>query len=103
LTRCSLPHRQLRKTTGQTVTLASGTETAIINPSGALAALTVTLPSCTSGYDGSIARFGIEQIITALTVNTTSGSVVGAAAASTAGQGQAYICRGALTTWFRIN
>lgn len=90
-------------TTGQTVTLASGTETAIINPSGMLAALTVTLPSCTSGYDGSIARFGIEQIITALTVNTTSGSVVGAAAASTAGQGQAYICRGALTTWFRIN
>ena len=90
-------------TTGQTVALASGTETAIINPSGTLAALTVTLPSCTSGYDGSIARFGIEQIITALTVNTTSGSVVGAATASTAGQGQAYICRGVLTTWFRIN
>ena len=89
-------------TTGQTVTLASGTETAIINPSGTLATLTVTLPACNSGYDGSIARISSTQIVTTLTVNATSGSVVGGPTSLAVGSGSGYLCRGANTTWYRI-
>ncbi len=89
-------------TTGQTVTLASGTETAIINPAGTLATLTVTLPGCTSGYDGSIARYSSTQIITSLTVNATSGTVADAATSLSLGGGNSYICRGSTTTWYRL-
>lgn len=89
-------------TTGQTVTLASGTETAIIDPAGTLAALTVTLPGCTSGYDGSIARFSSTQIVTVLTVNATSGSVADAPTTIGVGGGNGYICRGSNTTWYRM-
>jgi len=89
-------------TTGQTITLATGTETAIIAPAGTLAALTVTLPGCTAGYDGSIARFSSSQIITTLTVNATSGSVADAPASLAVGGGGGYICRGSTTTWYRL-
>ena len=89
-------------TTGNTITLASGTETAIINPSGTLAALTVTLPACTAAYDGSIARFSSSQIITTLTVSATSGSVADAPASLAVGGGAGYLCRGAGTTWYRL-
>ncbi len=89
-------------TTGQTVTLSSGTETAIIDPTGTLATLTVSLPSCTSGYDGSIARYSSTQIITTLTVGTAGGSVVGAPSSLAVGVGNGYICRGSTTTWYRL-
>jgi hypothetical protein len=89
-------------TTGGTVTLASGTQTAIIDPAGTLAALTVTLPGCTSGYDGSIARFSTSQVITALTVNATSGTVVGGPTTLGLGSGSGYLCRGSSTTWYRL-
>lgn len=89
-------------TTGQTVTIASGTQTAIINPAGTLAALTVTLPACNSGYDGSLVRYASEQVITALTVNASSGSVSGAPTSLAVGAGNAYICRGSNTTWYRL-
>lgn len=90
-------------TTGQTVTLASGTQTAIIDPAGTLDALTVTLPACTSGYNGSLARFSSSQIVTTLTVNATSGTVVGGPASLAVGSGNGYICRGANTTWYRLH
>jgi hypothetical protein len=90
-------------TTGATVTISSGKETAIINPSGTLAALTVALPGCTSGYDGSIARFASTQIITTLTVTAASGSVVGAVSTLALGRGQGFICDGTNTTWYPTN
>lgn len=89
-------------TTGQTVTIASGTQTAIINPAGTLATLTVTLPTCDAAYDGSLVRYSSEQVITALTVNATSGSVSGAPASLAIGAGNGYICRGTNTTWYRL-
>lgn len=87
-------------TTGQTVTLATGTETAIIKPAGTLANLTVTLPTCSAGANGSIARFSSTQVITALTVNATAGSVAAAPSSLAVGGGAKFICRGADTTWY---
>ncbi|WP_213761911.1 hypothetical protein [Caballeronia sp. dw_19] len=89
-------------TTGATVTLATGTETAVINPAGTLSALTVTLPSCQAGYDGSIARYSSSQQITALTVNATAGSVSNAPTTLAAGAGHANICRVANATWYPL-
>jgi hypothetical protein len=89
-------------TTGTTVTLATGTQTAVINPAGTLAALTVTLPACTSGYDGSIARYSSSQAVTALTLNATSGTVSNGLTALSAGGGQKFICHGANTTWYPL-
>jgi hypothetical protein len=89
-------------TTGTTVTIATGTGRAIIAPAGTLAALTVTLPACTTGYDGSLVKFDLTTAITALTVNATSGTVSNAPTAGTAGQTNSYICRGANTTWYPL-
>lgn len=89
-------------TTGTTVTMASGSETAIIDPAGTLAALTVTLPACTSAYDGSLARFMSSQAITALTVNATSGTVSNAPTTLAAGAGYKFLCRGSGTKWYPI-
>lgn len=89
-------------TTGQTVTLASGTQTAIIDPAGTLAALTVTLPTCDSGYNGSLVRFSSSQAVTVLTVNATSGTVVGGPTSLALGSGSGYLCRGSSTTWHRL-
>jgi len=89
-------------TTGQTVTVTSGTETAIITPAGALAALTITLPGCTSGYDGSIARFVSTQNVTTLTLNASSGTVIDPATTLTIGAGHAYLCRGVATAWYPL-
>ncbi len=89
-------------TTGQTVTLSSGTGNAIIAPAGTLAALTIVLPGCTSGYDGSIARFSSSQLITSLTVSATSGSVADGSTTLALGGGNGYICRGSTTTWYRM-
>jgi hypothetical protein len=89
-------------TTGTTVTIAAGTGRAIIAPAGTLAALTVTLPACTTGYDGSLAKFDLTTAITALTVNATSGTVSNAPTAGTAGQVSGWICHGANTTWYPL-
>lgn len=88
--------------TGTTVTLASGTQTAIINPGGTLSTLTVTLPGCTSAYDGSLARYSSTQAVTTLTVNASSGTVSNAPTTVAAGGGAKFLCRGANTTWYPV-
>lgn len=91
--------------TGTTVTMAGttmGTFYAVINPAGTLATLTVQLPGCTVGLDGSVAIFGSDQAITALTVTTGSGSVVGAGSSLSLGAGELFLCRGSATTWYRL-
>ncbi|WP_338509202.1 glycosyl hydrolase family 28-related protein [Burkholderia gladioli] len=87
---------------GATVTIASGTQTALIDPSGTLAALTVTLPACNAGYDGSLVRLTSTKAVTALTLSAASGSVSPAATSLSAGAGHAYLCRGANTTWYAL-
>ncbi|VWD09242.1 gp48 [Burkholderia lata] len=91
-----------RPSSGATVTIASGTQTALIDPAATLAALTITLPSCSSSYDGSIARFSSTQAITALTLGAASGTVAAPATALAAGAGHGYLCRGANTTWYPL-
>lgn len=87
---------------GATVTMATGTETAVIAPSATLATLSIVLPACTVAYDGSIARYTSSAAITALTVTATSGSVSNPPTSLTAGVGNGYICRGGNTTWYRL-
>lgn len=89
-------------TTGQTVTMAAGTETLLIAPAGTLANLTITMPGCNAGYDGSLARFVSFQNITALTLNATSGTVTAPNTSLTIGVGHEYICRGVATNWYPL-
>lgn len=88
-------------TTGSTVTLGNTVWHTIIDPAGALLALTVTMPA--SPVDGQIVDFKVSQAITTLTVSPNSGqSVVGgpAAGASVAGITYNAIYRSANTTWY---
>ncbi|UTV56500.1 glycoside hydrolase family 55 protein [Burkholderia arboris] len=87
---------------GTTVTIASGTQTALIDPAATLAALTITLPSCSSGYDGSIVRYSSTQAVTALTLGAAAGTVAAPATSLAAGAGHGYLCRGANTTWYPL-
>lgn len=87
---------------GDTVTLATNTDIAIIAPAAGLALLTITLPVCNAGYDGVEARYSSTQAITGLTVNASGGSVADAPVTLGLGAGNGYLCRGANTTWYRI-
>ncbi|WP_164992010.1 glycosyl hydrolase family 28-related protein [Burkholderia stabilis] len=87
---------------GAAVTIASGTQTALIDPVATLAALTITLPACTSSYDGSIARFSSTQAITALSLTAASGRVAAPATSLAAGAGHGYLCRGVNATWYPL-
>jgi hypothetical protein len=89
-------------TTGSTVTIADTQDTAIINPAGTLAALTVKLPTCSSSYDGKMARFQSNFAITSLTVSATAGTVTTAPSTLLQGQGIGYLCYGSASYWFRI-
>jgi hypothetical protein len=88
--------------TGETVTIADTQDTAVIAPAGALAALTITLPTCSSTYDGKKAKFSSTQAITTLTVNATAGTVADAPTTLGLGNGNEYLCRGSDTTWYRM-
>ncbi|WP_186250816.1 glycosyl hydrolase family 28-related protein [Burkholderia gladioli] len=87
---------------GATVTMGYGNQTAIIAPSATIASLTITLPACNSGYDGGLARYAATQTITSLTVNASSGAVSNAPTTLAAGAGHAYLCRGANSTWYPL-
>lgn len=89
-------------TTGSTVTFATTQRQALIVPAGTLATLTVTLPACAAANDGDERNMVFSQIVTALTVGASAGSVIGAPAAAAVGVGQVYHCYGADTTWYKI-
>jgi hypothetical protein len=89
-------------TTGQTLTMSAGTETLLIAPAGTLAALTITMPQCSAGYDGSLVRFVSFQTITSLTLNATSSTVTAPNTSLAIGVGHAYICRGVATNWYPL-
>ena len=89
-------------TTGSTVTFATTQRQALIVPAGTLATLTVTLPACAAANDGDEKSLVFSQIVTALTVGASAGSVIGAPAAAAVGVGQAYHCYGAGTTWYKM-
>lgn len=89
-------------TTGGTVTFATTQRQALIVPAGTLATLTVTLPACAAANDGDERNMVFSQIVTALTVGASAGSVIGAPAAAAVGVGQVYHCYGADTTWYKM-
>lgn len=91
-------------TTGGTVAMATNTETALIDPAGTLATLTITLPPCAFTTNGYIARYSTTQTITALTVGTTGsiGTVNNAPTTLAAGTGNEYICRGFNGAYYRL-
>lgn len=95
-------------TTGQTVSASTGKldETLYITPSGALLALTVSLPASANSRTGQIIRGFISQIITGLTVNVSgSGTVNGSTPVTSAVNSTfAYQCSSVAGngTWIRI-
>lgn len=89
-------------TVGQTVTVAQTTGTQIIDPAGALATLTLTLPICSAAYNGQMVRIGSTQVVTALTMTAAGGSISSALSSLAVGSTPAYICYGANTTWYPV-
>ena len=86
-------------TTGFSYTFAAGTNVLVINPAGALATGTITMPA--SPADGMTITFSSTQTITALTVNANTGqSIVSAATTLPARQAGGYIYRLSNTTWY---
>jgi uncharacterized membrane protein len=61
-------------TTGQTISLPKGTEDVYLNPAGTLAALTVNLPP--RPLPGVTVSLASSQLITTLTVHSSSGGAV---------------------------
>jgi hypothetical protein len=91
-------------TTGQTVTIAQTTHTALIAPAGTLAALTVAFPSCSSGFQGQEFRFSTTQAITALTISVAvGGTPPGYPTTLAAGQGVGFVCNPSDNGWYRIS
>lgn len=86
--------------TGGTVTFAAKQRSAIITPAGTLATLTLQLPNCTNSLDGYEVLFKSSQIVSALTVTTSGGSVVGPPTAVAPGTTYTFHCQGSNTTWY---
>lgn len=85
--------------TGTTVTVAEGCPKVVLDPAATIAALTVTLPG--GAVDGQIVEMSTTREITALTVNSATGSVKanGVTGPFAAGASRAYIYRLASTQW----
>jgi hypothetical protein len=82
-----------------TVSISSVNTSLVLQPAGALTALTVNFPS--SGLtDGGRVEISCTQIVTAVTMG--GGTVVGALTALAAGGFAKYVYRLANTTWYRI-
>lgn len=87
-------------TTGFAITVARGVTQLVINPAGTLATGTVTLP--VSPGDNQPFSLSTAQTVTALTLNTSDGSAVGAAATTIAANTTLrYRYITSLNKWFR--
>lgn len=86
--------------TGFSITLSASVHLTPLNPAGALAAGTITMPVVTSLQNGLRARVSTTQTITALTVNADAGhSILGAPTTLVAGTAFEMFYDNALTTW----
>jgi hypothetical protein len=90
-------------TTGFSYTFSSGIQTLVINPAGALATGTVTMPSAPS--DGMVVTVTSTQPINALTVNANTGQTIsnGGSVGLQAGGCLAYMYNLANTKWQPFN
>ena len=90
-------------TTGSTVTITQNIGTVIIDAGGAIAALSVVLPSCSTSFDRQILHLASAGKITSVTMTAASGSVSNPVAAVGVNGGFAmYVCWGETSTWYRI-
>ncbi len=85
---------------GDTVFVLADTDMLILNPAGALAALTITLPSGTDIDQGQVVTIASDQVIAAVALN---GGTINGAIASLAANGFAqYIYELSTDAWYRI-
>jgi hypothetical protein len=84
--------------TGDTLILGGADSCVWFNPAGAIAALTVRMPSTT--LSGSIVNLGFNQAISTLTMQQPSGTQISAGSV-VAGQGQQYRWINATAGWVR--
>lgn len=88
--------------TGATITLLLTQSRLIVQPAGALAALTLTLPTVAASDDGAEISIAITQSITTLTVGAGAATVTGAPVAVTTYGTFTMHYRHANTTWYRV-
>lgn len=86
--------------TGFTRVLPNNIGCAIFTPAGTLAAGTVTLPA--APVDNQVVTIMSTAIITALTLNAGTASIVGNTTALAANVQVAYIYRKSNTTWYKL-
>jgi hypothetical protein len=84
-------------TTGQTVTAGAAIQRIVINPAGALLALTITFPP--TPLNGQLFSWVTTQAVTTLTL-TSSATINNGPSAQTAGQTSKFVYVSAQTTWF---
>jgi hypothetical protein len=91
--------------TGGTVTLPaiSLNQWAVLQPAGTLANLSVVLPGTGVAIDGQLIVIGSTQIITALTVNAGTSTMIGAGTSLSSITPQTYKYIQALNSWMRIS
>lgn len=88
--------------TGATLVLLLTRSRLIVQPAGALAALTLTLPTVGASDDGVEIAIAITQTITTLTVGAGAATVTGAPTAVTTYGTFTMHYRHANTTWYRV-
>lgn len=85
--------------TGNTVTVISNSNVRlIIDPAGALLALTIALPGSPSNND--VVTFGSSQAVTTLTIS--GGTIVGALTSLAIGSCATYVYYSVASKWFRL-
>jgi len=86
--------------TTDVVTPPAGTEIALINPAGTIAAMTLNMPA--SPYDGQPFEVAFDQVITALTMAAPGGATLKGALTAAAAKGFGkWRYSKAATTWYR--
>lgn len=91
-------------TTGSTVnvTQTNAHLALLLVPAGVLATLTVNLPG--GSFDGQTCVIFSSDVLTALTVATTTGSIAGAVLSTLAANSSArYIWNTSSSTWYRLS
>lgn len=85
-------------TTGSTVAITSPNTSLVIEPAGALLALTINMPGSPS--DGDDVKLSCTQVITTVTMG--GGTIVGTLTTIAASGFASYVYRAANTSWYRI-
>lgn len=84
--------------TGATVAVSNDTAVLIIKPAGAIAELTITMP--TSPIDGQLVGLTFTDVVTALTIN--GGTVLTALTTAEEGTSRQWLYNAASATWYKI-